>query len=262
MGEQTVLYDKQGAVAVVTLNRPDKLNAFNTEMHELLAQIFDKIDKDKEVRCLLLTGAGRGFCAGQDLGDRKVSGDKKIDLGETVGKYYNPLIKRLHNSDIPTVCAVNGVAAGAGANIALACDIVIASENAKFVEVFSNIGLLPDSGGTYHLPRHIGLARALGMSLLAEPVPADKALAWGLIWAVAKAEDLMDRAMKIAKALAAKPPIGLRLNRAAIRASFNHDLDTQLELERLSMREAGYTEDYSEAVAAFLQKRKPKFKGR
>lgn len=261
MSEASILYEKRGAVAIITLNRPDKLNAFNTKMHEALRLTLDMIGRESDIRCLLLTGSGRGFCAGQDLGDRAVSGDQRVDLGETVGRDYNPLIKRLHNSDIPTVCAVNGVAAGAGANIALACDIVIASKKAKFVEVFANIGLLPDSGGTYHLPRHVGLARALGMSLLGEPVRAEIAKDWGLIWETAEPDALMDKALAIAGALAAKPPLGLRQIRKAIRESFDHNLDEQTEIERQSMRELGFTDDYAEAVSAFLEKRTPKFKG-
>lgn len=263
MEQSTILYEKKNGVAIVTLNRPDKLNSFNEKMHQALALTLDMVDADDTVRCLLLTGNGRGFCAGQDLGDRNVgAGGEKTDLGETVGTYYNPLITRLHNAKIPTVCAVNGVAVGAGANIALACDIVIAASSAKFVEVFSNIGLLPDSGGTYHLPRHIGLARALGLSLLAVPLEAKKAKKWGLIWDVCEGAVLMEEAMKLAENLASKPPIGLALNRAAIRASFNNTIGEQLELERLSMQKAGFTEDYAEAVSAFMEKRKPTFTGK
>jgi len=261
MSQSTILYEKKGGVAIVTLNRPDKLNSFTEAMHQALRLTLDIIDNDDSVRCLLLTGAGRGFCAGQDLGDRNASSGK-LDLGVTVGKYYNPLIKRLHASRIPTVCAVNGVAAGAGANIALACDVVIAADSAKFVEVFSNIGLLPDSGGTYHLPRHVGLARALGLSLLAIPLKADKAKDWGLIWEVCAADNLMDEALKLAQNLADKPPIGLALNRAALRASFNNTIDEQLELERLSMQKCGFTADYAEAVSGFMEKRTPKFTGK
>ncbi len=264
--QPTILYEKCGGVAIVTLNRPDKLNAFTDEMHKALVLTLNIIDKDDSLRCLLLTGSGRGFCAGQDLGDRNTrpkngKSVEKTDLGETVGKYYNPLIKRLHKSKIPTVCAVNGVAAGAGANIALACDIVIAAERAKFVEVFANIGLLPDSGGTYHLPRHIGLARALGLSLLATPLKAEKAKDWGLIWEVCAGDVLMDEAMKLAQNLATKPPVGLALNRAALRASLGNSLNQQLELERLSMQKCGFTDDYAEAVSAFMEKRTPKFTG-
>lgn len=265
--QSTILYERKNDVAIVTLNRPDKLNSFSEKMHQALVLTLDMIDADDSVRCLLITGRGRGFCAGQDLGDRNVSAKDgkraaKTDLGKTVATYYNPLIKRLHASKIPTVCAVNGVAAGAGANIALACDIVIAARTAKFVEVFSNIGLLPDSGGTYHLPRHIGLARALGLSLLATPLEAKKAKKWGLIWDVCDQADLMDEAMKLADNLASKPPVGLALNRTAIRASFNNTIDEQLELERLYMQKAGFTDDYAEAVSAFMEKRKPKFTGK
>lgn len=261
--QPTILYEKRGGVAIVTLNRPDKLNAFTDEMHQALVLTLNIIDNDDSVRCLLLTGSGRGFCAGQDLGARETGpGTEKTDLGETVGKYYNPLIKRLHKSKIPTVCAVNGVAAGAGANIALACDIVIAAETTKFVEVFANIGLLPDSGGTYHLPRHVGLARALGLSLLATPLPAPKAKDWGLIWEVCAPDILMTEALKLADNLAAKPPVGLALNRAALRASLGNSINQQLELERLSMQKCGFTDDYAEAVSAFMEKRKPIFTGK
>ena len=263
MSEQTILLNVREGVATITLNRPDRLNSFNEEMHGALAAALDKVEADTAVRCLLITGAGRGFCAGQDLGDRNVSpGAEPTDLGQTVGKFYNPLITRLHKSKIPVVCAVNGVAAGAGANIALACDIVVAASTAKFIEVFANIGLLPDSGGTYHLPRHVGQARALGLSLLATPIMAKKAKKWGLIWDVFDPTELQTEAFALAKQLADKPTIGLALNRAAIRASFNNTLEEQLELERISMRTAGFTEDYAEGVRAFMEKRKPVFKGK
>jgi len=262
MSKPTILYEMNGGIAKITLSRPERLNSFNEDMHKALAAALDKVDADNSARVILLTGAGRGFCAGQDLGDRNVApGAERPDLGQTIGTFYNPLIRRLAASDIPTVCAVNGVAAGAGANIALACDIVIAASTAKFVEVFANIGLLPDSGGTYHLPRHIGQARALGLSLLAEPILAKKAKKWGLIWDVCAPDDLSEKSMDIAKALAAKPKIGLALNRKAIRASFNNTLDEQLELERSSMRAAGRSDDYAEGVRAFMEKRKPKFTG-
>jgi len=262
MGEPTIVYNMDGGIAKVILNRPERLNSFNEQMHNELAATLDKVENDDSARVLLLTGMGRGFCAGQDLGDRNVApGAKRPDLGATIGKFYNPLIRRLHASKIPTVCAVNGVAAGAGANIAMACDIVIAASDAKFIEVFSNIGLLPDSGGTYHLPRHVGLARALGLSLLATPMPASKAKKWGLIWDVCDPQELQEEAMKIAAALVAKPKTGLALNRAAIRAAFNNTLDEQLELERNSMRTAGQSDDYAEGVRAFMEKRKPNFTG-
>ncbi len=263
MNEPTILLDVREGVATITLNRPDRLNSFNEDMHRALAAALDQIESDEAVRCLFITGAGRGFCAGQDLGERTVSpGAGPTDLGETIGKYYNPLITRLHKSKIPVVCAVNGVAAGAGANIALACDIVVAASTAKFIEVFANIGLLPDSGGTYHLPRHVGQARALGLSLLAAPIMAKKAKKWGLIWDVFDPTELQTEAFALAKQLADKPTIGLALSRAAIRASFNNTLEQQLELERTSMRTAGFTEDYAEGVRAFMEKRKPVFKGK
>ncbi len=256
-----IVFDSKDHIAIISLNRPDKLNAFNDAMHKNLAQALDKVESDKNIRVLILTGQGRGFCAGQDLGDRNPS-ETKTDLGETVERFYNPLITKLHNMRVPVICAVNGVAAGAGANIALACDIVIAASTAKFVEVFTNIGLLPDSGGTYHLPRHIGLARALGLALIGEPVMAKKAKKWGLIWEVCAPEDLMKEAYALADKLAQKPPLGLELTKKALRESFNNDLTAQLEIERRGMQKAGFSDDYAEAVSAFLQKRKPVFKGK
>ncbi|PHR61012.1 MAG: 2-(1,2-epoxy-1,2-dihydrophenyl)acetyl-CoA isomerase [Robiginitomaculum sp.] len=263
MTDAPVLFETKNGVALITLNRPDKLNSFNVAQHIRLREILDVVESDPSIRCLLLTGAGRGFCAGQDLSDRDVSpGSAPVDLGETIATYYTPLIKRLHNSKIPTICAVNGVAAGAGANLALACDIVLAAKSAKFVQVFSNIGLIPDSGGTYILPRNVGQARAMGLALLATPLKAEQAKDWGLIWDVCEDDTLMNDAFKMAVSLADRPTLGFALTRKLIRQSFDNDIDTQLENERAAQQKAGFSADYKEGVSAFMNKRKPVFQGK
>ena len=258
--ESSVLSEIGGGVAVVTLNRPDKLNAFNEEMHLALRAVLERAEADSSVRALLLTGAGRGFCAGQDLGDRNVSGD--VDLGHTLENFYNPLIRKLRALPLPVVCAVNGVAAGAGANIALACDIVLAARSAKFVQAFCRLGLVPDSGGTYSLPRLVGEARAKGLALLGEPLTAERAEAWGLIWRAVDDEALMEEARKLATHLVTQPTAGLAKSKQAIQASLDNDLDAQLDLERDLQREAGRSADYREGVAAFMEKRAAVFQGR
>lgn len=259
----TIRFLTEDGVARVMLNRPDRLNSFTARMHEELAEALDMADGDEAVRAILLTGAGRGFCAGQDLSDRAVApGDKPVDLGDTVEKYWAPLVKRLAARDKPTVCAVNGVAAGAGANIALACDIVIAARSAKFIQSFANIGLIPDSGGTWVLPRLIGQARALGLALTAEPLTAEKAAEWGLIWKCVDDETLEAEALALAKKLAAGPTRGLAATKHAIRGSLRKSLDEELLIERDLMRELGNSADYQEGVAAFMEKRKPAFTGR
>lgn len=258
--ESSVLSEIGGGVAVVTLNRPDKLNAFNEEMHLALRAALEHAEADSSVRALLLTGTGRGFCAGQDLGDRNVSGD--VDLGHTLENFYNPLIRKLRALPLPVVCAVNGVAAGAGANIALACDIVLAARSAKFVQAFCRLGLVPDSGGTYSLPRLVGEARAKGLALLGEPLTAERAEAWGLIWRAVDDEALMEEARKLATHLATQPTAGLAKSKQAIQASLDNDLDAQLDLERDLQREAGRSADYREGVAAFMEKRAAVFQGR
>ncbi len=261
--DSPVLFEVKDGVAIITLNRPAKLNSFNEAQHQALVRALDSVQSNPAVRCLLLTGAGRGFCAGQDLSDRNVApGSAQVDLGETIGKYYNPLIKRLHDFDIPTICAVNGVAAGAGANLALAFDIVLAARSAKFVQVFSNIGLIPDSGGTYILPRNLGQARAMGLALLATPLPAQQAKDWGLIWDVYDDDGLYDAAFEMASKLAVRPTLGFKLTRKAIRQSFDNTLSEQLDLEQNWQQQAGFSQDYKEGVAAFMQKRKPSFKGK
>jgi len=215
------------------------------------------------VRAVLLTGSGGGFCAGQDLSERNVGADAApIDLSVSLGSNYNPLVRRLRALPKPVVCAVNGVAAGAGANIALACDIVLAARSASFVQSFSRLGLVPDSGGTYFLPRLVGSARAMGLALLGERLSAEEAERWGLIWKAVEDERLVEEATGIAQTLAAGPTKGYGLIKQAIQASAGNSLDAQLDLERDLQREAGFSEDYREGVAAFMQKRKPQYKGK
>jgi 2-(1,2-epoxy-1,2-dihydrophenyl)acetyl-CoA isomerase len=262
-GEPPVLVERDGGVLVVTLNRPDKLNSFNEAMHAALREALDEAERDPDIRCLLITGAGRGFCAGQDLGDRVTApGDAPPDLTRTIEANYNPLIRRLKALPKPVVCAVNGVAAGAGANIALACDIVLAAHSAKFIQAFSKIGLVPDSGGTWSLPRVVGLARAKALAMLATPVPAEQAESWGMIWKAVPDADLMAEARRLAGGLAAAPTFGLGLVKQALEASSENDLDTQLDLERDLQGLAGRSPDYAEGVAAFMGKRPPAFTGR
>ena len=263
MPEPTVLYEAADGVAMLTLNRPDKLNAFTEAMHGELARALDRIEADAGIRAVLLTGAGRGFCAGQDLNDRVMGeGDAPPDLGDTLERLYNPLIRRICRLERPVVCAVNGVAAGAGANIALNCDIVLAARSAKFIEAFCRLGLVPDAGGTYILPRLVGAARARGLALLGEALSAEQAEAWGLIWRAVDDERLMDEAMALARHLATQPTKGLGLIKRALLASATNDLDAQLDLERDLQREAGRSEDYREGVAAFMEKRPAVFRGR
>ena len=259
----SILVSLDAGVLGITLNRPDKLNAFNPEMHQRLKAALERARDESAVRAVLLTGAGRGFCAGQDLAERNVApGAAPIDLSVTLGSYYNPLVRRMRELPKPIVCAVNGVAAGAGANIALACDIVLAARSASFLQAFSRIGLLPDSGGTYFLPRLAGTARAMGLALLAEKLSADDAERWGLIWKAVDDAQLLQEASSIAKALAEGPTKAYGLIKKAMYASASNTLDAQLDLERDLQREAGVSEDYREGVSAFMQKRKPVFKGK
>jgi len=259
----SILVSLDGGVLSITLNRPDKLNAFNPEMHQRLKAALERARDESAVRAVLLTGAGRGFCAGQDLAERNVAaGAAPIDLSVTIGSYYNPLVRRMRELPKPIVCAVNGVAAGAGANIALACDLVLAARSASFVQAFSRIGLLPDSGGTWFLPRLAGTARAMGLALLAEKLAAEDAERWGLIWKAVDDTQLMQEAFALAKTLAEGPTKAYGLIKKALYASAGNSLDAQLDLERDLQREAGLSEDYREGVAAFLEKRKPTFKGK
>ncbi len=253
----------EAGVLSLTLNRPEKLNAFNPDMHHALRQGLQRAADEGEVRAVLLTGAGRGFCAGQDLAERDVSaGAAPIDLSVSLGSNYNPLVRRLRELPKPVVCAVNGVAAGAGANIALACDLVLAARSARFVQAFSRIGLIPDSGGTYFLPRLLGTARAMGLAMLAESIGAEQAEQWGLIWKAVDDARLGDEALALARRLASGPTKGYALLKKAINASSANSLDAQLDLERDLQREAGFSEDYREGVGAFKEKREPRFKGK
>ena len=247
----------------ITLNRPDKLNAFNPEMHQLVKAALERARDESAVRAVLLSGAGRAFCAGQDLSERNVSpGAAPIDLSVTIGSYYNPLVRRMRELPKPIVCAVNGIAAGAGANIALACDLVLAARSASFLQAFSRIGLLPDSGGTWFLPRLAGSARAMGLALLADKLSAEDAERWGLIWKAVDDAQLIKESFSIAKTLAEGPTKAYGLIKKALYASSGNTLDAQLDLERDLQREAGFSDDYREGVTAFLQKRKPVFKGK
>jgi 2-(1,2-epoxy-1,2-dihydrophenyl)acetyl-CoA isomerase len=260
---QTVLVEAADGVARLTLNRPDKLNTFDAAMHRALHAALDEARWDESVRAILLTGAGRAFCAGQDLAEvdpRKAEGEP--DLGETIEKFYNPLVRQIRAIEKPVVCAVNGVAAGAGANIALACDMVIAGRSAKFIQAFCKIGLIPDSGGTWSLTRLLGEARAKGLALTGQPLDAETAAEWGLIWRAVEDDRLMEEAGKLAAGLAAGPTIGLGLTKRAIQAAATNTMDAQLDLERDLQREAGLTPDYAEGVAAFVEKRPAAFTGR
>ncbi len=263
MSYETIEYSVDAGVATLTLNRPKALNSFNAQMHDEVRDAIKAAERDERVRCLLVTGAGRGFCAGQDLSDRNVApGAEAPDLGESIEKNYNPLIRKLKTLEMPVVCAVNGVAAGAGANLALACDIVLAARSASFIQAFCKIGLLPDSGGTWHLPRVVGHARAMGLAMLGDKLPAEQAETWGMIWKVVEDEALPEEAGNLARHLATQPTKGLALIKRAINASWHNDLDDQLDLERDLQRVAGRTDDYREGVAAFMDKRDPDFQGK
>lgn len=260
---ETVLVSLDAGVLTLTLNRPDKLNSFNEAMHRALRAGFERAAADAAVRAVLLTGAGRGFSAGQDLGDRDPrKGGPAPDLGATLETFYNPTLRLIRALEKPVVCAVNGVAAGAGANIAFACDIVLAARSARFIQAFAKIGLVPDAGGSWSLARILGEPRAKALALLAEPLPAETAADWGLIWKAVDDDALLDEARSIATRLAAGPTRGLGLTKRAIQAAAGNSLDAQLDLERDLQREAGRTADYAEGVTAFLEKRTAEFSGR
>jgi len=262
MNYDSIQFKVEGGVAILTLNRPDRLNSFTRAMHLEMRDALARVQADQSVRVLVLTGAGRGFCAGQDLADRAVDpGAPSVDLGASVEEFYAPLVLTLKNLPMPVICAVNGVAAGAGANLALACDIVLAAQSASFIEAFSKLGLIPDTGGTWHLPRLIGHARAMGLAMLGEKLSAEKAEAWGLIWRCVPDDVLMDEALAMAKHFAAAPTKGLAFTKRAFQASYANTLAQQLQLEADMMRELGNSHDYREGVAAFLAKRAPQFKG-
>jgi 2-(1,2-epoxy-1,2-dihydrophenyl)acetyl-CoA isomerase len=249
-----------GSVATVTLNRPDRLNSFTRAMH---GELRDALGSLGEARVVILTGAGRGFCAGQDLNDRAVSADSgPTDLGETVETSWNPLVRLLADLPQPIIAKVNGVAAGAGASLAMACDLVIAGRSAKFIQSFAALGLVPDTGGSWHLTRHLGQARAMGLAMTGEPLSAEKAADWGLIWKCVDDESLDGDVATLAEKLAGLPPLGLAAIKKIIRTSWSRSLEEELNVQRDEMRRLGYTDDYREGVAAFLEKRPAKFTGK
>lgn len=261
MSYQHIIFSLENSIARITLNRPDRLNSFNADMHIELRDALTRT-RDGKARVLLLTGAGRGFCAGQDLSDRNVSaGAEPVDLGYSIETFYKPLVLSLRALEMPVICAVNGVAAGAGANIALACDIVLAGRSASFIQAFCKLGLIPDAGGTWALPRLIGTARAMGLAMLGDKLSAEQAADWGLIWKCLDDDKLMAEAERLAVHFSSAPTKGLARAKQAIYASSGNSLEQQLELERASQQELGFGHDYREGVAAFMEKRSANFKG-
>jgi 2-(1,2-epoxy-1,2-dihydrophenyl)acetyl-CoA isomerase len=262
MNYTSILYSVVDQIARLTLNRPDRLNSFNAAMHEEVRHALAQVVADG-ARVLVLSGAGRGFCAGQDLGDRTVApGARGADLGDSIERNYKPLVLALRNLPMPVIAAVNGVAAGAGASIALACDIVIAARSAAFVQAFCRLGLVPDSGATWFLPRLVGNARAIGLSMLGDKLQAEQAADWGLIWRCVDDAELVPTVDKLAAELAFAPTLGLVKTREAIQGAWEHSLEEQLNVERDFQRELGWSSDYAEGVAAFAGKRPPRFSGR
>ena len=263
MSYQTILFETSAGVARLTLNRPERLNSFNTDMHAEVQDALAALRRDDSVRVLVITGAGRGFCAGQDLSDRVVApGGAPPDLGSSIERGYKPLILALRRLPLPVIAAVNGVAAGAGANIALACDLVIAARSATFIQAFAKIGLVPDSGGTWILPRLVGHARALGLALLGDKLPAEQAAQWGLIWRCVDDGQLGAEVDALARQLAAAPTRGLARTKQAMLERWDRTLEQQLDIERDYQRDLGHSADYAEGVAAFMEKRVPRFTGR
>ena len=263
MATQHIQAERRDGVLKITLDRPDVLNSFNARMADELTAVLQSVAADAATRAVLLTGIGRAFCAGQDLAEVMPDGDTAgADLGEVVARQYNPIVRAIRLTEKPFVCAVNGVAAGAGANIAFACDIVLAAEGATFIQSFSKIGLIPDSGGTFHLPRLVGLQRANWLAMLGEKLDANRAKEWGLIYDVLPPSALADASFDLARRLAAMPTRALGLIKRGFNASARNDLEAQLALEVELQREAGSSEDYAEGVRAFVEKRKPRFQGR
>ena len=263
MSYQTILFEVSSGIARLTLNRPERLNSFNTTMHAEVRAALTAVEHDASARVLVLTGAGRGFCAGQDLGDRVVApGGAAPELGASIESGYKPLILALRRLPLPIIAAVNGVAAGAGANIALACDLVLAARSATFVQAFSKIGLVPDSGGTWLLPRLVGHARAMGLALLGEKLPAEQAAHWGLIWRCVDDVELGAEVDTLARQLALAPTRGLARTKQAMLEGWSRTLEQQLDVERDYQQELGHSADYAEGVAAFMEKRAARFSGR
>ena len=263
MSYEQIRFETADGIARITLNRPDRLNSFTAQMHAELRDALLQLAAGGDTRVVLLTGEGRGFCAGQDLSDRAVApGDAPIDLGASIEQNYRPLVLALRNLPLPVVCAVNGVAAGAGANVALACDIVIAARSASFIQAFCRIGLVPDSGGTFFLPRLVGSARAMGLALLGDKLSAEDAETWGLIWKCVDDGELATTVDTLLAQLAQAPTAGLAAIKRALHASAGNTLEQQLDLERDLQRTLGNGADYREGVAAFLEKRPPRFTGR
>jgi 2-(1,2-epoxy-1,2-dihydrophenyl)acetyl-CoA isomerase len=261
MAYEHILFALDAGIARITLNRPDKLNSFNERMHGELRDALAHT-RDGKARVLVLTGAGRGFCAGQDLSDRNVAaGAAPVDLGHTIETLYKPLVLTLRSLEMPVICAVNGVAAGAGANIALACDIVVAARSASFIQAFCKLGLVPDAGGTWTLPRQIGIARAMGLAMLGDKLPAQQAADWGLIWKCVDDDQLSAEADKLALHFSTAPTRGLARTKQALYAAGGNSLEQQLDLERDLQRELGAGRDYREGVTAFMEKRSPRFTG-
>ena len=262
MTYRTIRLEIDDARALLTLDRPERLNAFTVEMHQELRDALTRVAAERAVRVLILTGAGRAFCAGQDLNDRAAgAADGPMDLGSSLERYYGPLVLALRKLPVPVIAAVNGVAAGAGANISLACDIVLAARSAVFIQSFARLGLIPDCGGTWLLPRLAGTARALGLALLAERLGAQQAADWGLIWRCVEDAELTAAVEEVAERLAAAAPLGVARTKEAIYGSGTRTLEQQLDVERDMQRELGRTADFGEGVTAFLQKRPPRFTG-
>ena len=258
MDYETILYSIDDNVATIALNRPDKMNSLNGQMRRELIDALTRAPQ--ESRAVLITGTGRGFCSGQDLADAQ-SFDE-LNLEQTLREEYEPLLKLIYNCPVPTIAAVNGAAAGAGANLALAADLVIAAKSAVFIEAFARIGLIPDAGGTYWLPRMVGMPRAMGMCLTTDPIGAEQAEAWGMIWQAVDDDAFSSRVSEVARKLATGPTAAYRLAKQALRQSFQNDLDAQLALEAKLQGEAGGTRDFMEGVMAFLEKRPPSYEGR